>query len=100
MGSFATSRLQRKLAKITDEINRLRAEEIVLREQTLAFEEEEDYNSVKSVVSDDRFAQRESLEATKDANAFRSSLLRTQTRLGSLMADRDKLLDKLAEELR
>jgi hypothetical protein len=100
MGSFAKSRLERKLAKVTGELQRLRAEEVVLREQTLAFEEEEEYSSVKDIVSDDRFAQRESLEASKDASAFRRSLQRTRDRIESLGEERDELLDKLAKEIR
>jgi alkylated DNA repair dioxygenase AlkB len=100
MGTFASSRLHKKLAKVSAELQRMRAEEVVVREQTMAFEEEEDYNSLRAVVSEDPFAGREYNEASKDATAFRGALQRTQERIASLEKQQDELLDKLARELR
>jgi hypothetical protein len=100
MGRLSNALIQRKLRGVTAEIDRLRAEERVIAEQSDAFDDDESDSWTRAVASGEHIDASTHFEASKDAATFRSSLAKVRARIVELEGRRDELLDDLSAELR
>ncbi len=96
MGRIQVALITRRLRAVSAEIDRLRAEELVVAEQADSFDDMADDAWTRAVASDELEASRDHFEASKDAAAFGSALTRVRRRIAELEVQRDELLDRLS----
>lgn len=92
-----SARVRERLARIQDELRRLRASERVLREQVAHLVAEADDAETRRLVAETPLAEREWREAATNLDRHRRALEDARARSARLEADRDALLDELIE---
>lgn len=100
MGRIEIALLNRKLRAVSEEIDRLRAEERLVAEQADSFDDLEDDAWNRAVASDELHDSHTHFEASKDARAFGGALHGIRRRIAELDRRRDELLDRLADATR
>jgi chromosome segregation ATPase len=86
-----------RLTRIQDELRRVRATERVLAEQVAYLDEVAADAETRKLVAQTPLADREWREARTDLDRHRASLDHTRREVADLLAQRDRLLDRLVE---
>jgi hypothetical protein len=89
--------VRERLARIQDELRRVRANERVLVEQVAYLSELADDAESRKLVAQTPLADRDWREARTDADRHRALLDDTRREADELLAERDDLLDRLFE---
>ena len=91
------SRVQERLARVQDRLRRLRAAERVLAEQVAYLQEVADDAETRKLVAQTPLADREWQHARTDLDRHRSLLEESRHEADALLAELDRLLDRLLE---
>jgi chromosome segregation ATPase len=86
-----------RLTRIQDELRRVRATERVLAEQVAYLDEVAADAETRKLVAQTPLADREWREARTDLDRHRASLDHTRREVADLLAQRDRLLDRLVD---
>lgn len=89
------SNVEKRLADVRREIERLREGKRVLDEQVAYAEEVADDATTRAVVASTPLADRERREAAEDVRRVRRERDETADRLAALLAEQDDLLERL-----
>jgi hypothetical protein len=91
------NRVRERLARIQSELRRVRATERVLAEQVAYLDAVADDAETRTLVSETPLAEREWRAARTDRDRHRALLEDARREAGDLVAEQDRLLDRLFE---
>lgn len=92
-----TARLRERLTRISHDLKRVRANVRVLQEQVTYLAEVADDAETRKLVAQTPLADREWREAKTDHDRHEALLAEARTEIDSLLAERDRLLERLFE---
>lgn len=87
--------MRERLTRIQDELRRVRATERVLADQVAYLDEAADQAETRKLVAQTPLADREWREARTDRDRHRSLLDESRQQVRDLLAEQDRLLDRL-----
>lgn len=89
--------MQERLARVSDALKRARASERVLQEQVSYLDEVADDAETRKLLAQNPLADREARLARSDRDRHAAQLDDSRTEIDRLLAERDRLLDRLLD---